>query len=1101
MIRSLWMSSLINYAQVCHRNVGRSRKRVSFSRFMRNQHDYDLSTLERLEPRLVLTMPAGDTMSTALSVTPMSGATWECYGSIGDESTTYMGMPASDVDLFQTQLSAGQTLIADVDAQETPSGTPLSNLDGYLRIFDVNGTELAHNDNSLGADPFISFTAMSSGTYYIGVSGAPDTAYDPHSVSFGSTASTGDYDLKLGFGSGAGTGSSSGSSSGSGSGSSSGSGSGSSSGSGSGSSSGSGSGSSSGSGSGSSSGSGTTGGGGGGVGFFQNADGSYTLHPGYTLSLPNCAPVTNSSADPDGINGPIGDVYVWPSQSAAGISPVQGSDFTIFVDGNGSWTSGVDIGSLTFTTTGGMGVSPINGNLLLSAGTRIADLSAHKITAQSGSGGIGRVVATDVVSLETGGDIDSVTCDSDALFIVGHELGPVHVKGNANWVQGILSSGITVDKNLLHLDCVSGTKIDVKGNAGSIQVMGPLNELDIGGDATDIRFSSCDMAKTVSITGSLGLIQYDSTSGNWVPFYSQYSGLHVYYASIPADSTLTANGINLIEVQDDLCGTITSGGRMNVITVGGQIDNANIKAVGNMNSIAAGTSISGDIESQNGFLGGIVAGTSLSGTVKVAGDLGSVWAGTTLNATVTSSDGTITFVSAGEDLAGSISAGASIGDIVSDQSIDASIIASSGSIGNVTADMSIGGTIAAGTTIKQIKATNGEIEASTINAGGNITALWAKLGIGGSSCVNIQAGGSITSIMTVLGDINATVDSQGSVSSVSAPVGDLNGSLTAAINIGDVTVGGNIQSDVIATSGNIDSVVAGMDHPGNITGQIRAGRSIGAVVAGSTLSYPSDWNDSSASNMTPTPIDTGTLINLMTSGGTYNSLIPKPDVPTSTAGNISGVIIAGRNIGEVQADGTISDTIQAGLSLANVFAIGDISGSIATGAGGITVESWGALSSSITAVGSVAADAVGALSGAITSSQGGVSASSWDQLSSTIDSESTVTVWGYASVAGSIVSHLAGIELVSLGSATVNLQSWTDQEVNVEGLINGNLLTDSGSIYLGAGSIGAGVSIAALRDLIIYSFSTISANVGTGFLTPNNVTITTWGSYTGTCKA
>lgn len=110
----------------------------------------------------------------------------------------------SDVDLYQVDLTAGQTLTADVDAEHLDDGTWLSSLDSYLRVFDSSGNELAWNDE--GTDPdsgvyshdaALSFAAASTGTYYVGVSSYDNAYYDPTVPGSGSSGGTGDYKLQL----------------------------------------------------------------------------------------------------------------------------------------------------------------------------------------------------------------------------------------------------------------------------------------------------------------------------------------------------------------------------------------------------------------------------------------------------------------------------------------------------------------------------------------------------------------------------------------------------------------------------------------------------------------------------------------------------------------------------------------------------------------------------------------------------------------------------------------------------------------------------------------------------------------------------------------
>ena len=109
---------------------------------------------------------------------------------------------ASDVDLHEFQLNAGDTVTLDIDAaiQE-------SNLDSVLRLFDSTGNEIINNDDGIASnetsstDSLIEFTAEINGEYYIGVSSFPNFEYDPinGSTNFSNDlgTSSGDYDLTI----------------------------------------------------------------------------------------------------------------------------------------------------------------------------------------------------------------------------------------------------------------------------------------------------------------------------------------------------------------------------------------------------------------------------------------------------------------------------------------------------------------------------------------------------------------------------------------------------------------------------------------------------------------------------------------------------------------------------------------------------------------------------------------------------------------------------------------------------------------------------------------------------------------------------------------
>jgi subtilisin family serine protease len=135
----------------------------------------------------------GDILAAAASLSPAPSTVVQ--GTIGD------GINKSrDVDLFKIVVAAGQTLTLDIDAQ---SLTPKSRLDSVVRLFDANGRLVASNDNdtrsgSASKDSFLTWTAVAGGTYYVGVSGFGNSAYDPRTVTAERRAgSTGSYRLTV----------------------------------------------------------------------------------------------------------------------------------------------------------------------------------------------------------------------------------------------------------------------------------------------------------------------------------------------------------------------------------------------------------------------------------------------------------------------------------------------------------------------------------------------------------------------------------------------------------------------------------------------------------------------------------------------------------------------------------------------------------------------------------------------------------------------------------------------------------------------------------------------------------------------------------------
>ncbi len=70
---------------------------------------------------------------------------------------------SGDVDIYQMQVSAGQTLVASMQAHRE-LGSPM---DASLQVLDANGTVVAQNDDDHGMDPQIAYTVPTDGTWYI----------------------------------------------------------------------------------------------------------------------------------------------------------------------------------------------------------------------------------------------------------------------------------------------------------------------------------------------------------------------------------------------------------------------------------------------------------------------------------------------------------------------------------------------------------------------------------------------------------------------------------------------------------------------------------------------------------------------------------------------------------------------------------------------------------------------------------------------------------------------------------------------------------------------------------------------------------------------
>ena len=97
-----------------------------------------------------------------------------------------------DVDLYQISGTAGSTFTA-ITSQ--PAGGDA--MDTVLRLFNSAGVEVAVNDNFSGQYSQINYTFLTSGVYYVGVSGASNATYNPNFGGSGVSGSTGVYRLDL----------------------------------------------------------------------------------------------------------------------------------------------------------------------------------------------------------------------------------------------------------------------------------------------------------------------------------------------------------------------------------------------------------------------------------------------------------------------------------------------------------------------------------------------------------------------------------------------------------------------------------------------------------------------------------------------------------------------------------------------------------------------------------------------------------------------------------------------------------------------------------------------------------------------------------------
>jgi hypothetical protein len=104
---------------------------------------------------------------------------------------------STDVDLLKFTVSAGQRIGFDIDPATG------STLNSFLRVFNSAGSRITSNDNraapgeTLGTSSYLEYTFTTAGTYYVGVSGAPNSSYNAVTGANDVAGSTGGYRLFL----------------------------------------------------------------------------------------------------------------------------------------------------------------------------------------------------------------------------------------------------------------------------------------------------------------------------------------------------------------------------------------------------------------------------------------------------------------------------------------------------------------------------------------------------------------------------------------------------------------------------------------------------------------------------------------------------------------------------------------------------------------------------------------------------------------------------------------------------------------------------------------------------------------------------------------
>jgi hypothetical protein len=757
--------------------------------------------------------------------------------------------------------------------------------------------------------------------------------------------------------------------------------------------------------------------------------------------------------DPGGYGGEVP-----PEEIAAFAFEVYGA----LGDGSGdvTWSGAAD--NLYIKATGDVSSVSIGGDLYVDAGWTIGDLSGRDVSARAGKS-IGNVSAGDDVGTITAGtSIGTVSATDD----IG--------EATASTSVGAVSAGGDV------------TRVSAGTNTSSVSAGGWLGSVYAGLDVGGV------VSAGLSIGGAYipGADPNDFSTWYYATYYGGVSAGRDVVGPVTAGGSIvgvsagrdildevTANGGDIWSVRAGGGGVFTPSPDPEFPEEGEWTPYAPGRVVGSVtasrdvHSVEATGDILGAVRANSGFVLGVKADGSVAGAVTAQTDVGrSVvrdpapdWrpfgyystpaypSGVSardgdVSGPVTATTGDVTSVTAGRDVSWAVTA--------------------AGDIGSVGAGQHVGGAVTAGRDI------------GSVRAGG-----WDEMPVPDETSMPGDVSGNVTAGRDV-GEVTATQDVAGAV--------------TAGRNIGLVQADRDVSGVLVAETGGIRQILAGLDITGGATAAVGIGYWPGETPP---------WEDPYFSGPIPPQVEAGRDITGSLTAQTGNIGWVKEYLTIGEDGEedsyvrYGGGVMAGRHIdGDVRAEEGGIAAVVAGADPIS-FGPGRLGGFVFADKYDLSVAATGDVSQGASAGWGVDLTAGGDVTGEVTAQDGKAVVTAGGEVDAAIRGRRGVTVMAaLGGVAGSVVAgddeFWADAQVLAGGIVTAPVTATGAAYVDASGAVAG-AISGWGHVDVSAGGDVTGSVTSHGLEASVFASGSVSGSVSA----PYGVMIDAGGSVTGPITA